>query len=589
MEPRAFRRGPVMHHPEQPAGLRRQVVERAAEVWLNGVRLGEHRGGFSRFRLDATAALKPGQPNLLVVRTDNALPVAGSATAGTFPLRGDFFVHGGLYRPVSLVATGRVHFDMLDHGGTGVYATTTAIRGRDATVEIRSRIRNDGDGSVGLWIVPRMTDADGKVATGTPQTVAIARGAQVEIVQSVTLRDARLWQGVSDPHLYSLGVEIRSAKGQVLDRVDQSYGVRQIRIDPQRGLFLNGQHLALHGVSYHQDREGKGWAQSNADVAEDVALMLDMGVNTIRLTHYQHGETVHDLADRHGLILWDEIPVVGAVAQAGDDAPTAALTANADQQLRELIQQNCNHASVAAWGLANKVDYGNFYARVPARGALRPAPDPLPLLRRLNDLAHRQDASRPTPLATCCEERLFTEVVQVPTTADRRSGRRQPLLRPVPRELRSARRAPRRAPGQASRPAFGGVRIRRGGRDDGPHRRCARRTGEHPWQGAARGTSELPSRTDLGDPRIETLSLGDMAVDCLRLRDDDPRGGRFDRPQHQGADHIRSEDQEGRVFLLPGELDRPPYRARQQLALRRPRVPVRAGQRIQQRRTPSCD
>ena len=82
--------------------LQFDAASRIATVWLNGTLLGTHKGGFSRFRLDSTAALKPGQQNMLTVKVDNTKPAPGSSTADVLPLTGDFFVYGGLYRPVSL-------------------------------------------------------------------------------------------------------------------------------------------------------------------------------------------------------------------------------------------------------------------------------------------------------------------------------------------------------------------------------------------------------------------------------------------------------------------------------------------------------
>src|ERR1019366_5856157 len=82
--------------------LQFDAASRIATVWLNGTMLGTHRGGFSRFRLNSTAALKPGQANSLTVKVDNSKPALGSSTADVLPLTGDVFVYGGLYRPVSL-------------------------------------------------------------------------------------------------------------------------------------------------------------------------------------------------------------------------------------------------------------------------------------------------------------------------------------------------------------------------------------------------------------------------------------------------------------------------------------------------------
>jgi hypothetical protein len=84
-----------------------------------------------------------------------------------------------------------------------------------------------------------------------------------------------------------------------------------------------------------------------------------MGVNSIRLTHYQHGPVIHDLADRNGLVVWDEVPLVSAWTVGGKLEPEAALLANAHQQLSELIRQNYNHPATAIWSIANEVDFGN--------------------------------------------------------------------------------------------------------------------------------------------------------------------------------------------------------------------------------------
>lgn len=377
-------------------------ASRTAEVWLNGVRVGEHKGGFSRFRLDVTAALRPGVVNRLAVRTDNTNPAPGTATADVLPLSGDFFVHGGLYRPVSLVATAPLHVDMMDFGGPGVYAATRSIKGRQAEVSVRVKLHNDGAAADGQ-VVARLLDADGKEVARASSPVGIASGAGAEVQQSLTVARARLWQGEADPYLYRLSVDVRSASGKVLDRLDQPFGIRQMRLDPARGFLLNGKPLRLRGVGLHQDLEGKGWAMSDADVAADVGMIRDMGANTIRLTHYQHDQTTHDLADRYGLILWDEIPLVTRWTLGSEQKASPGLEANARQQLTELIRQNYNHPSVAVWGIANELDLVLGVAGGFGDGA-SPA-DPAPLLKELNALAKAEDPSRASTLATCCEAR----------------------------------------------------------------------------------------------------------------------------------------------------------------------------------------
>jgi beta-galactosidase len=139
-------------------------------------------------------------------------------------------------------------------------------------------------------------------------------------------------------------------------------------------------------------------------------------VTGVRLTHYQHGQPIHDLADRDGLVLWDEIPLVSQWTLGESLQPTEALRENARQQLRELIAQDFNHPSVITWSIGNEIDFGNS---IPAfvgnkTGAV---PDPVPLLKELNQLAHELDPGRPTTLATCCEGIRYAPDTVVPITA----------------------------------------------------------------------------------------------------------------------------------------------------------------------------
>ena len=393
------------------------AASRVAEVWVNGRRLGAHAGGFSRFRFDASGAVHRGQDNLLAVKVDNSVPAPANATADTLPLAGDFFVHGGLYRPVRLITTAPVHFDMLDHGGAGVYPTNEKVTAEAATVHISARLANDGASPLKGVLQTRLVDASGAVVAAVSNPVRVAAGASVETVQRLHLNHPHLWQGVEDPYLYHLISTLRTPGGRVIDQIDQTTGLRDIRIDPEKGLFLNGRHVALHGVSRHQDKEGKGWALSSADEDEDVALIREMGANTIRLAHYQQSQHINDLADRYGLILWDEIPLVSKwTLGAGKMTPSEGLVEDARQQLTELIRQNIHHPAVAVWSIANEVDFG-MPIGVDFSQNTGEAPDPRPLLKTLNALAKSEDPSRPTTLATCCEDRAELPGAKPPVVA----------------------------------------------------------------------------------------------------------------------------------------------------------------------------
>lgn len=382
------------------------AVSRTAEVWVNGVNVGEHRGGFNRFRFDVTEFLNPaGDNNLLVVKADNSRPEPGSTTRDTLPIAGDFFVHGGIYRPVRLVVSDPVHLDLLDYGGPGVYATTTSIDTAAAEVEVRSRVRNDSSSAQQIDVHSMLLDADGNRVAYVQRNLKLDSESGEEFSEQLKVNAPVLWQGVAQPYLYTLRVELTNSDGKLLDRLDQQYGLRRIEIDPEQGFLLNGKPTQLHGVGYHQDREGKGWAVNESDITEDIAIMREMGVNTVRLAHYPHGQPIHELANRYGIILWDEIPLVSSWSYEQEHiADNIALGENAKLQLRELIHQNFNHPSVAVWGIANEVDFG---ALLPAFLAGQPGDPTLlePLLEDLAQIVKEEDPYRYSTMANCCEGR----------------------------------------------------------------------------------------------------------------------------------------------------------------------------------------
>ena len=400
------------------AFLEFDAASRTAEVWLNGERLGEHRTPVARFRLDVTDTIRFGEVNSLVVKVDNTRPAEGGTTADVLPMTGDFFVRGGIYRPVNLILTDPVHFDLLDYGGPGVYASTRSIADDAAEIALTARLRNASTEAMTVTVSAHLIDDAGVSVASWREAKTVAGSTTAELAGNLNVAGPRLWNGTADPYLYTLRFEARGADGALLDTIDQSFGIREMRLDPERGFILNGEVYPLRGVGMHQDHEETDWAITEEDTAESVRLLLEMGVNSIRLAHYQHGTPIHDLADRHGIVLWDEIGLVTAWTNSRTQTETPAeIVANAHLQLKELIRQNYNHASVAVWGIANEVDFGpgrpDFLGRPPEVIA-----DPIPLLEGLSALAREEDPGRPVVLAHCCENRGMVDVPLVADTVD---------------------------------------------------------------------------------------------------------------------------------------------------------------------------
>ncbi|MBI3350231.1 MAG: glycoside hydrolase family 2 protein [Burkholderiales bacterium] len=378
----AYYRGPGWYRRELqlPATTLRHFLQfdgaaLRAEVWVNGQLAGRHDGGYAAFRIDITRWLVAGC-NRIAVRVDNA------TDQHVAPLGGDFTVFGGLYRGVKLLAVPAAHFDLLDDGGPGVYVSATDVNAERALLTLRARVRNDGGVARLLALNLNLRDAVGRVVAQSQQTLQAAPEVTFIAAQPWTVQRPHLWQGPTDPHLYTLTAELRDGV-DLLDTLTLPVGLRNVLLDPQRGLLLNGRPHAVHGVNlFHSGRPGRGLAVRDAEIDEDFRILEELGVTGLRFVHFQHPQRAYDNADRAGLLTWTEIPL-NAQMDEGE-----AFRANLAQQLRELIKQNQHRPSVFIWGVGNEV-YRSDDAVVR-------------LLADMSRLAHELDPTRTTAYAHCC-------------------------------------------------------------------------------------------------------------------------------------------------------------------------------------------
>ena len=250
-------------------------VNASAGVTLNGEQVMTHDGGYSTFRKDVTDVLT--DDNALAVAVDN------SVNDRVYPQKADFTFYGGIYRDVLLIVVSKDHFDMDYWSGSGLKITPLP-EGKDGKDRVETFHKVDG-----ASVAVRLLDADGK-------TVAGGDGTDV----TLTIPGVHLWDGVKDPYLYSCEADL-IVDGKVADQVSSAFGVRSFHVDPDKGFFLNGRAYPLHGVSRHQDWKGIGNAITKEHHDRDMELIREMGVNTIRLAHYQHDQYFYDLCDKYGM------------------------------------------------------------------------------------------------------------------------------------------------------------------------------------------------------------------------------------------------------------------------------------------------
>ena len=328
-------------------------VNASAHVVLNGSPVCNHDGGYSTFRANITELLR--DENELTVEVDN------SKNDRVYPQKADFTFYGGIYRDVSLMVVSKNHFTLDYFGGPGIRITPT-VQGADASVQVTTW--HDGEGEVSIELL----DAAGN-------TVATGKGPDI----TLTIFNAHLWNGVKDPYLYSCKARL-VVNGTVEDETTTRFGVRSFKVDPKKGFFLNGKSYPLHGVSRHQDRKGLGNAITREMHNEDMALIKEIGANTIRLAHYQHDQYFYDLCDEVGMVVWAEIPYISEHMPNGRE--------NTISQMKELIIQNYNHPCIVCWGVSNEITIST-----------KDKKDMLDNHRQLNDLCHEMDKTRLTTLA----------------------------------------------------------------------------------------------------------------------------------------------------------------------------------------------
>jgi len=406
--------------PEDWEGKRRvfirfQAACLVARVYLNDAFIGEHRGGFTAFCFELTDYLKFGNKNELRVQVDN------SRREDVPPLFGDFNLYGGIYRPVDLIVTDEICISPLDYASPGVYLTTKSLNDSQAVVEVRTLVSNgqkpvlasrSEDQTPGAettkttkgkkdYIRPppvrvtlstQIQDKSGQVVAQDSKENDVPSEEVIPFVQTLKIKDPHRWNGRLAPYLYRVVVTVQR-EGSAVDQVIQSLGLRDFAIKEGQGFYLNGKPYPVLGVNRHQDIRNKGWALSAQEEENDAKLIQEMGANAIRNAHYPQSQNWHDIHDRLGTLLWDEIPLVNVTRN------TRAFWQNTEETLREMVSQLYNHPSSIWWGLFNEL-------------GTRPMPPSDEQLKHLQAVAKELDPQRFVLAASCKYGQSFNLVTE---------------------------------------------------------------------------------------------------------------------------------------------------------------------------------
>ena len=355
--------------------LRFGAATHRASVYVNGILITEHEGGFLPFSAKVTTVVRYDSYNKVVVKVNNELNCTNLPCGETITLPNgkkmskpyfDFFNYAGLQRSVYLLALpgeSIVDFD-LDY----------AIHGKNA--EVSYQIRTNGEHAVQLALF----DAKG-------HCVAQKDGKEGVLY----VENARLWQ-VRNAYLYRLRIRIMDGE-ELIDEYEQEIGIRTVKVEGT-DILINGEPVYLKGFGKHEDSDIVGRGFSIGIMKRDFELMKWIGANSFRTSHYPYSEEIYQMADREGFLVIDEVPAVGMFQSLMNfmEASTGKQTAFFEKEttpvllkahlraIEEMIARDKNHPSVVAWSLLNEPETTNEAA--------------VPYFKEVFDLANKLDMQK---------------------------------------------------------------------------------------------------------------------------------------------------------------------------------------------------
>jgi beta-galactosidase len=333
-----------------------------SDVWINGFNLGRRPYGYISFAYDVTRHLVPGK-NVIAVRVDNSRQPNSRWYSGS-----------GIYRHVWLTIVDPMH---VSHWGVSV--TTPRADSAGAEVVIHTRVENErpteGHGVLRSIIL----DPEGREVARTDATFSLAAGKNMEVEHRLPINAPRRWS-VETPTLYTLRSELVDGRRSV-DVVTTPFGIRSITFDKDRGFLLNGVRVKMKGVNLHHDAGALGAAVPERVWEQRLRLLRAMGANAIRTSHNPPAPEFLDLCDRLGLLV---------MAEAFDEWTSGKVPEGyhqyfaewSERDVADFVHRDRNHPSIVLWSAGNEIGEQS-------------TPDGAQVLRRLVDIFHREDPTRP--------------------------------------------------------------------------------------------------------------------------------------------------------------------------------------------------
>ena len=348
-----------------------------ATVWLNGRLVGGWPYGYNSWRVDLTPYVNAGGRNTLAIRLDNP------------PESSRWYPGGGIYRNVWLTKTAPLHI-----GQWGTQVRTANVSAASAEVALDVVVDNDAKQGASVDVATAIYELDarglrtgGVVAAIAPSRIMLAAGASAKASGAAVIANPRLWgpPPKQRPNRYVAVTTVRR-DGVEVDRYETRFGIRSVRLDPDKGLIVNGQHVMLQGVNNHHDLGALGAAFNVRAAERQLEMLVEMGTNALRMSHNPPAPELLELTDRMGILVIDEIFDVWERKKT--DLDTHLIFPDwHEQDLRAMLRRDRNHPSVLIWSIGNEV--GEQYSGEPGAA----------IAKKLVAIVRQEDPSRPTMTA----------------------------------------------------------------------------------------------------------------------------------------------------------------------------------------------
>ena len=313
-----------------------------ADVYINGKKIQNHKGGYLPFSVDVTKIVNYGAENVILVRLDNRdnpIIPPGKPIADL-----DFNYYSGIYRNVWFIKKNQLHITdavaVNRKASGGLLVHYKNVTSATATLTLQTEVENMGNEERSATIRTKLLDAKGKVvASHISQIANIKNGDFATYNQSIEIQSPKLWSP-NNPYLYTLKVEVLE-NGKVVDAEEIKTGIRSLKIEAG-ALTLNGEKIVIRGTNRHQEYPYVGNALSDNAQYRDAYKIKQAGFNLVRSSHYPQASSFLDACDELGILVMDAIPGWQFVGKE-------AFLENSYQDTRDMMRRDRNHPSIIMW------------------------------------------------------------------------------------------------------------------------------------------------------------------------------------------------------------------------------------------------